>query len=171
MNRNIIILLAVITLVILIGVFYNNLQNNTQLEKINPITQLIDSKEERVWKTKLLQIGDKTYEIFLTENEEDMKKGLAAFDDIKDSQGMLFEFEVEDFHSFWMKDMKFDIDIIFLDKEMKVVHIFENVRKDTYKNQNDYKIFIPKLKSKYVIEIKSGEVKKNKLKLGDIIKL
>jgi uncharacterized membrane protein (UPF0127 family) len=171
MNRNIIILLAVITLVILIGVFYNNLQNNTQLEKINPITQLIDSKEERVWKTKLLQIGDKNYEIFLTENEEDMKKGLSAFEDIKDSQGMLFEFEIEDFHSFWMKDMKFDIDMIFLDKEMKVVHIFENVRKDTYKNQNDYKIFIPKLKSKYVIEIKSGEVKKNKLKLGDIIKL
>jgi len=170
MNRNIIILLAVITLVMLIGVFYN-FQNNTQLEKLNPLNQLIDSKGEKMWKTKSLQIGDKTYEIFLTENEEDMKKGLAAFDDIKDSQGMLFEFEVEDFHSFWMKDMKFDIDIIFLDKEMKVVHIFENVRKDTYKNQNDYKIFIPKLKSKYVIEIKSGEVKKNKLKLGDIIKL
>lgn len=170
MSRNLTILLAVITLVILLGVFYN-FQNNTQLEKINPITQLIDSKEERVWKTRILKIGDKNYEIFLTEDEEDMKKGLAVFEDIKDSQGMLFEFSTEDFHSFWMKDMKFDIDMIFLDKEMKVVHIFENVRKDTYKNETDYKIFIPKLKSKYVVEIKSGEIKKNKIKIGDIIEL
>lgn len=167
MNRNLILLLATVSLVILLGLFYK--YTNTRKEVPFVTTNLKSLSRE--WKKIEVKIGDKNYDIFVTENDTDKKNGLAIFDDIKENEGMLFEFEQEDYHTFWMRGMKFDIDIIFLDGEKKVIQIFENVQKDSYKSEEDYKLYTSKLKSKYVIEIKSGEVKKNNLKIGDVIKL
>ena len=47
--------------------------------------------------------------------------------------------------------------------------IFNNVQKESYKNDRDFRTYLPNLKSKYVIEIKSGEAKKNGILLGDVI--
>jgi hypothetical protein len=42
-------------------------------------------------------------------------KGLAVKNQLKENEAMLFIFEESAKHSFWMKDMKFPIDIIWLD--------------------------------------------------------
>jgi len=167
MNRNLIVLTAVISLVILMGIFFSYQNKNFELK--NNLESISLNQKFRNWKEIEIKIGDKNYKIFVTENETDRKNGLAVFEDIKEDEGMVFEFPQEDYHSFWMRGMKFDIDIIFLDKEKKVIQIYENVKKDTYKNDYDYKSFSSKLKSKSVIELKSGQVKKNGLKIGDMI--
>ncbi len=50
-------------------------------------------------------------------------KGLAVKDDLKENEAMLFVFSKENEYGFWMKDMKFPIDIIWLDSDRKVVHV------------------------------------------------
>ncbi len=169
MNKNIILLLAVISLVIIVGLFFDfqNQRKKSYLENIEAV--LKQQRREKEWNTKQIKIGDKNYEIFVTQTEDEKITGLAAFDDIKDNQGMLFEFPEENYYSFWMKDMKFDIDIIFLDQDKKVIQIFENIQKTSYVDEKNYKTYLPRLKSKYVIEIKSGEVKKNSLQIGNVI--
>ena len=52
-----------------------------------------------------------------------ISKGLAVKNQLKENEAMLFIFEESAKHSFWMKDMKFPIDIIWLDSASKVVHI------------------------------------------------
>ena len=56
-----------------------------------------------------------------------MAKGLAVKNQLKESEAMLFVEESAQ-HSFWMKDMKFPIDIIWLDNDGKVVHIEQNLQ-------------------------------------------
>lgn len=59
---------------------------------------------------------------------EQMSKGLSVKDQLKENEAMLFVFEQSARHSFWMKDMKFPIDIIWLDSDEKVVYIKENMQ-------------------------------------------
>ena len=47
---------------------------------------------------------------------------------IESYPAMLFVFEDSAKYSFWMKDMKFLIDIIWLDNDGKVVHIEQNLQ-------------------------------------------
>ena len=50
-------------------------------------------------------------------------KGLSVKDALNESEAMLFVFSTEREHSFWMKGMKFPIDIIWLDDDKQVVHV------------------------------------------------
>jgi len=113
------------------------------------------------------KIGESNYELYVVDTFKDMQKGLARFDRIEKDQGMLFIFETPGRYSFFMKDMKFDIDIIFLNETAKVISIFENVKKDSYRTPNDYESYKPNEPAKYVIELNAGEIMKNRIKIGD----
>jgi len=64
---------------------------------------------------------------------------------------MLFVFENPGIHGIWMKDMKFPIDIIWLDKDMSVISKELNVSPDTYPQ-----VFYPSREAYYVLEVKAG---------------
>jgi uncharacterized membrane protein (UPF0127 family) len=64
----------------------------------------------------------KLYRIILNSNHRIRKNQL------KENEAMLFVFQQSARHSFWMKDMKFPIDIIWLDSDEKVVYIKENMQ-------------------------------------------
>jgi len=133
--------------------------------------QEIETKEvsQPKFETKQIVIGTKEYKINLTQTEEDRKKGLAVFDSLTANEGMLFSFDQEDYYVFWMKEMKFNIDIIFLDKDKKVLDVFENVKAEPGVQDMDLKTYSSKLKSQFIIELKEGETRKNGIKPGDTV--
>ncbi len=65
--------------------------------------------------------------------------------------GMLFIFPELGRQSFWMKDMLFPIDIIWVDADKKVVGIASDVLPETYPET-----FAPPSEIKYVLELNSG---------------
>ncbi len=98
---------------------------------------------------------------------EERVKGLMYREKLAENEGMLFIFENEDFHSIWMKNMLFSIDIIWLDKNKRIVYFTENAPPC---NENECPSYVPLRKAKYVIEVKSGLINKEKIKLGDELK-
>jgi len=64
----------------------------------------------------------------LAVTQEQMSKGLSVKDKLEENESMLFVFEDLSRHSFWMKDMKFPIDIIWLDRNGKIVHVEKNLQ-------------------------------------------
>ncbi len=118
---------------------------------------------------KNIKIGEKEYKLEVVTTSEDLRKGLSKFENIEEYQGMLFIFDTPGRWSIWMKDMKFNIDIIFLKQNNEVVTVFQNVKFETHENVFQYRKYLPELDSKYVIELKEGEIEKNKIKLGDKI--
>ena len=65
-------------------------------------------------------------DLALTTDEQ--TKGLSIKDSLQPDGGMLFPYEAPRILSFWMKDMKFPIDILWLDADKKVVHIEESLQ-------------------------------------------
>src|SRR3989338_8221873 len=75
---------------------------------------------------------------------------------------MLFIFDKPDNYGFWMKDMRFPIDIIWLDQNFKVVHVEKSVATSTYP-----KVFYPSGPATYVLEVNSGISDSINLQIGD----
>jgi len=105
-----------------------------------------------------------TAELAITDVERAL--GLMFRDTIEWDQAMLFLFEKEDFHSFWMKNVKFPLDFIWLDKDKRIVHIETGVPPC---KEVDCPSYSPRYPAMYFLEAKSGCVRKNQLKLYDKI--
>lgn len=86
-----------------------------------------------------------------------MSQGLSGRKSLADNQGMLFVFPQEGYHSFWMKGMLFPIDIIWLDKDYKVVYVKENAQPCTFLY---CPLYTPNKPAQYVLEAVPGTFKR-----------
>lgn len=105
-----------------------------------------------------------TSELAITDEERQL--GLMYRKTINPDQGMLLVFEQENYYSIWMKNMKFSLDILWLDREKRIVHIERNVppcKKDPCPS------YSPRFPAQYVLEIKAGSVDEHALKMYDRI--
>lgn len=112
-------------------------------------------------------IGEKTFRVQVVEKPEALQKGLSGKSSLPDDQGMLFLFADKGDHPFWMKDMKFAIDIIFIN-DNKIVSIIENAPAPKTANEN-LPLYRSDEPANKVLEVKAGSVKKYNIKDGDQI--
>lgn len=97
------------------------------------------------------------------------KKGLGGRESLDLDRGMLFVFESSANQTFWMRDMKFAIDIIWIGEDKKILHIAENVPPEPGKKDSELMRYSPPAPAKYVLEINAGLTRLNNLKLGDSV--
>lgn len=102
-----------------------------------------------------LQIADTSFE---------RMRGLSNRSRLSLNEGMLFIFPRSDYHGIWMKDMRFPIDIIWLDRIMTIVDLKENITPDTFPT-----VFYPQKVAKHVLEVNAGFAAKHALKIGDTL--
>lgn len=93
--------------------------------------------------------------------------GLGKRTSLKKNWGMLFVFEKMGRHSFWMKDMNFSLDIIWLDNN-RIVHIQENAKPNI--TGQEFPIFKPLPLANFVLEIAAGRANELKLNEGDLLR-
>jgi uncharacterized membrane protein (UPF0127 family) len=98
-----------------------------------------------------LAFGRRQLAIEEVSSPEAQEKGLGGRASISDHEGMLFVFDQADMHCFWMKDMQFPIDMLWLDASKTVVHLEQNVPPDSYP-----KTYCPEQSSNYVLEVQAG---------------
>jgi uncharacterized membrane protein (UPF0127 family) len=97
---------------------------------------------------------------------EERQLGLMHRKKIDPDQGMLLVFEQANYYSIWMKNMKIPLDILWLDREKRIVHIEKNVPPCEEEPCPSYSSRFPAL---YVLEIKAGSVDEHRLKMYDRI--
>jgi len=100
------------------------------------------------------------FKVEIAETQEQLTKGLMNRQSLDPDKGMLFIFEIEHEHSFWMKDTLIPLDIIWINTNMQVVHIERNVQPC----DEECETMVPEQKAKYVLEINPGILD---IKIGD----
>jgi hypothetical protein len=103
-----------------------------------------------------------TAELAVTDEERQL--GLMFREKINWDQGMLLVFRREGTYHIWMKNMKFPLDILWLDREKRIVHLETNVPPCPKDPCPSYSPSNPAL---FVLELKAGSVNKHQLKLYD----
>lgn len=113
-------------------------------------------------KTKVC-FQDVCFNVEVAKNKFTVARGLMFRKSLGAREGMLFVFENEGKRSFWMKNTLIPLDIVWLDKNKKVVNIAKQTQPCqsdkclTYRNQNP---------AKYVLEISAGLSEKIGLRIG-----
>lgn len=99
----------------------------------------------------------------LAETAYEQETGLMYREKMNDHQGMLFIYQDERPRpSFYMKNTKIALDLIYLDKNFKVVDFNLNAR------PLDEKLLSSKQPSMYVLEVNVGFVENHNVELGSI---
>lgn len=113
------------------------------------------------------EINGKTFKVEMAKSAWELEKGLGGRGPFAENRGMLFVFPEEGYYQFWMKDMQFSVDIIWINQE-KIVDIKEKAPIPTTHYLEQYR---PEAPAKYVLEINAGLVEKYGFKAGDAVKL
>lgn len=105
----------------------------------------------------------------LVYTSKDMEQGLSGIkaEDFEKDEGMLFFYLVDDEKHFWMPDTYFDLDLIYLDKDLKVLDIIRKLPHYIGRANTD---LIPRARgvwSRYVLEMKADSPISAKINIGD----
>lgn len=97
-------------------------------------------------------------------------KGLMFRKGLPKNSGMLFVFNGGNKPGFWMFGMRFPIDILYLDSDMRIVDIKHNVRPMGI-SPRSWRILYPAKPVKYVLETSAGFSKDNGINDGDCFQI
>ncbi|MFZ4499921.1 MAG: DUF192 domain-containing protein [Minisyncoccia bacterium] len=99
----------------------------------------------------VLRSGSTRIAVSIADTDLERVQGLSHTEALPEGTGKLFIFDTIGLYGFWMKDMRYSIDIIWLDEEMTVVTIKESIDPESYPET-----FYPTALSKYVLEVPAG---------------
>lgn len=108
------------------------------------------------------------FSVELAKTNAEKERGLMFRSDLKENKGMLFIFDEESIYPFYMKNTLIPLDIIWINKDKKVVFISKNAQPC---EQNPCPITTPTAGASYVLEVNAGKVEELEIKTGDSVKL
>ena len=123
---------------------------------------LFREKNEEVSSRMEVSIRDTTLSVEIADTVLRQIRGLSGRPSLGEHEGMLFVYESPHVMSFWMKDMQFPIDIIWVDENKTIVDISSDVSPDTFPQT-----FVPSVPVQYVLEVQTGWARNHGVARGD----
>lgn len=94
-------------------------------------------------------------------------KGLSGSVSLDQDSGMLFIFNTPERYRFWMPDMNYSLDMIWIGSDMKIVDISRNVPPLLDKSNPIY--YRPDVPAQYVLEVNAGWAERNQVVIGNTV--
>jgi uncharacterized protein len=122
--------------------------------------------------TVTIKTNRKTYKLLveIADDNQERATGLMEKTSFSDDKAMLFVYGKEGYPSFWMKNMKFPIDIIFIGSDFKIRQIESGVQ-PCPANALECTYITPSFPVQYVLEVNSGYTKGRQIEVGDVVTL
>lgn len=108
------------------------------------------------------------FNVEIAKTQQELASGLMFRKTLDENNGILFVFEKEGRYSFWMKNTLISLDIIWMNKDNKVIFIENSAQPCALK---DCPSIDPGVNASYVLEISAGMAEKLGLKKGDELKI
>lgn len=107
-------------------------------------------------------IGNKSYDVEVATTFEARTQGLMNRDTIGVADGMLFVFEKPGIYPFWMKDVRFPLDIIWIMND-RVVYVVESAEPSP---EPPYNTYTPTEVANFVLELPRSTVLRDGIQVG-----
>ncbi len=113
-----------------------------------------------------VEVQGKRFYVEIADDDASRTKGLMFRDELADNRGMLFIFRREEPRAFWMRNTRIPLDIIYLNRDLEVVHIVHDAQPCRTRECPSYPSRWP---SMYVLEINGGQARELGLERGDVL--
>ncbi|MBI2019920.1 DUF192 domain-containing protein [Candidatus Daviesbacteria bacterium] len=118
-----------------------------------------------------LTINGHKIKVEIADTKEKRGKGLGGREMLASDEGMLFIFDKEEIHSFWMKGLTFPLDFVWI-KGDQVADILKNIPPPQPEQKDDtLPIYRPSVPVDKVLEVNAGTADRLNIKVGDTIQL
>lgn len=117
-----------------------------------------------------LAVGNTAFEVEIANTTTTRARGLSGREGLGENEGMLFIFNSPGIHGFWMKDMKFSIDFVWI-RDNRVVGVTENAAPEPDAPFWSLKRYYPPEDVTHVLEVAAGEAAKRGIKRGNAVKI
>lgn len=114
----------------------------------------------------VLEIENTKVKVEVVSDPAEQAEGLSNRENLANGNGMLFVYEEPSSPGIWMKEMRFNIDIVWIDKNSMVVGTESDVSPDTYPQ-----IYYPPKPVQFVLEVPAGFVYENNIEPGMKVQL
>lgn len=104
--------------------------------------------------------GPVLVKVEVARSAEEQTRGLMYRTELAPDAGMLFVYDYDAIHSFWMKNTYIPLDMIFIDRDLSIVGVVENAEPMTTSSR---RVDTP---SRYVLEVNAGFFRRHGLKIG-----
>ena len=112
-----------------------------------------------------VNIGNTVIHVEIARTKADIDRGLSRRKSLEEFHGMLFIFDHNARFRFWMKGMRFSIDIIWIGENMSIVHITPNIPPPPFFSRPVF--YSPLVPARYVLEVNAGFCSLRGIKVGD----
>lgn len=112
----------------------------------------------------VVHLGDIPIRVKVADTPALRERGLSGLDELPGVGGMLFIFDKSGYHGVWMKDMRFPIDVIWVDEDLTIIDISENLWPDSYPQ-----VYEPSKPALYAIETDIGFAEAFGIRVGQTI--
>jgi len=153
----------VVTIIVLIAVAVFFIVNNFIINSEPEVKYYTFKKEGELTFTDSLGNAKIKIDLEIADNEYERQLGLMNRKSMEENQGMLFIFRYERMQSFWMRNTLIPLDMMFVNKDNKIITIHKNTK--TLSAQS-YPSTGPSI---YVVEVVGGFTDKYKIVVGDKI--
>ena len=162
MKRLLVIILTTLFVVVLFGGVYMKKGMPDKVPALTDASIVSEDSNSTIYDEVVVKIGEKTFWVLVADTLEKRALGLSGREKLPSEHGMLFAFGKLGDYPFWMKDMNFAIDILWINENEKIVHILEYIAPETYPEA-----FTSPKEALYVLELPEGTVEQADIKLGD----
>ena len=114
-----------------------------------------------------LKIGEHEFQVEVARDDANRMRGLSGRESLAPEQGMLFIFDTAGDHGFWMKGMKFPLDIVWV-RDNRIVGITQNIPTS---DELSPPVYYPQAPADRALELNAGLVQKYNLQVGDSIEV
>jgi len=116
------------------------------------------------WRTpaRVLELGNTKVAVEVARSDEEQAMGLSNRESLAKGEGMLFVYGTAGYPGIWMKEMRFNIDIVWLDTNGVVIGTETDISPSTYPNN----IYYPPKPALYVLEMPAGFVYEHNIEAG-----
>lgn len=108
------------------------------------------SRERSIQYPEGVFIGEQLYTLEYARTEKEQARGLGEREQLCETCAMAFPFAVPGKYAFWMKGMRFPLDIAWISQENRVVHIERSVAPDSKE------VYVPEEGASIVLEFNAG---------------
>ncbi len=115
-------------------------------------------------------INGATFQLEVADDASSRSKGLSGRQALPEDAAMLFVYESEGHHGFWMKDTRIPLDLLFIDKDLKIVGI-ETMQPEPGVSTSNLKSYLPPGPVLYAIEMNAELSAKFGFKVGMSVEL
>ena len=129
-----------------------------------PQTKAAETPQEPL----LLTVDGASFDVELALDNEQASLGLSYRESLPPGTGLLFVYPEERMRTFWMFEMKFPLDMLWIDGDCKVADLSENVPiPEPGMKDSELPLYSPRVPVRHVFEINAGESRQYGIDIGD----